>query len=230
MKEITYNFMTGLKELSKKYNFDGFFDVELSPSSFKLHSYYTEFYIHSDAEYFTATMLVNLREDMQALLSKTKYPDNLEYAFSISSDDGTIHHLFDDSYEPTKENRQSNKIEFPCTNTREEQAYTFSFDNGELIFERDHHDKENYFKENPKVVDFLNSFIDNKIQTLMANVTFTKDEYDTVKWMALLAEEKILELAPKTATPSSIIKLKEQKEKITKIVRKVNELTRLGGE
>ena len=54
MKEITYNFLTGLKELSEKYNFDGFLDVELSPSSFKPHSYYTEFYIHTDAEDFTA--------------------------------------------------------------------------------------------------------------------------------------------------------------------------------
>ena len=54
MKKITYNFLTGLKELSKKYNFDGFIDVELSPSSFKPHSYYTEFYIHIDAEDFTA--------------------------------------------------------------------------------------------------------------------------------------------------------------------------------
>lgn len=230
MKKITYNFMTGLKELSKKYNFDGFFDVELSPSSFKLHSYYTEFYIHSDAEYFTATMLVNLRKDMQELLSKTKYPVNLEYAFSISSDDGTIYNLFDDSYEPSKENRQSNKIEFPCTNTREEQAYTLALDNGEIILERDHDDSENYFKENPEVIYFLNTFIDNKIPNSTANVTFTKEEYDTVKWMALLAEEKILELAPKTVTPSSIIKLKEQKEKVTEIVRKVNELTRLGGE
>ena len=29
MKEITYNFMTGLKELSKKYNFDGFLYADI---------------------------------------------------------------------------------------------------------------------------------------------------------------------------------------------------------
>lgn len=229
MKKITYNFITGLKELSKKYNFDGCLCVDLSPSSFKLYPN-AEFYIHTKVEDLTATILVNLRKDMQELLSKTKYPVDSAYEFSISSDDGTYYHLFDDSYKPSKENRQSDEIEFPCDNTKEEQDYMLSFDNGELILKKDHDDKENYFEENPKVIYFLNSFIDNKIPNSTTNVTFTKDEYDTIKWMALLAEEKILELAPNTATPSSIIKLKEQKDKITKIVRKVNELTRLGGE
>ena len=109
MKEITYNFLTGLKELSEKYNFDGFLDVELSPSSFKPHSYYTEFYIHTDAEDFTALMICKLLDDMRELLTKTKYPVNLEYVFSISSSEGTIYNLFDDSYEPIRANRQSNK-------------------------------------------------------------------------------------------------------------------------
>lgn len=225
MKEITYNFMTGLKKLSKKYNFDGFFDVELSPSSFKLHSYYTEFYIHSDAEYFTATMLVNLRKDMQELLSKTKYPVNLEYAFSISSDDGTIYHLFDDSYEPSKENRQSNKIEFPCDNAKEEQDYTLALDNGEIILERDHNDKENYFKENLEVIYFLNTFIDNKIPNSTTNVTFTKEEYNTVKWMVLLAEEKMSEIAEKNHNPIELEQFKRERQNIAEIVRKVSSFT-----
>ena len=229
MKEITYNFMTGLKELSKKYNFDGVLYVDLSPSSFKLYNYETEFHIRTKAENFTAKMICDLLDEMEALLKKVKYPSNLRYSFSISSE-VIIHNLFNDSYEPRNENKREHKIEFPCDNTKEAQFYMLLVDHGEIRLEKYNDDEEEYFKENPKVVDFLNSFIDNKIQTLMTNVPFTKDEYDTVKWMALLAEEKILELAPKTATPSSIIKLKEQKEKITKIVRKVNELTRLGGE
>lgn len=163
MKEITYNFLTGLKELSEKYNFDGFLDVELSPSSFKPHSYYTEFYIHTDAEDFTALMICKLLDDMRELLTKTKYPVNLEYAFNISSSEGTIYNLFDDSYEPIKENRQSNKIEFPYDHEKEEQCYTLSLDRGKLTLKKDHSDKEGYFKENPEIIDFLNSFIDNKI-------------------------------------------------------------------
>lgn len=171
MKEITYNFITGLKELSKKYNFDGFLDVELSPSSFKPHSYYTEFYIHTDAEDFTALMICKLLDDMRELLTKTKYPVNLEYAFSISSKEGTIYNLFDDSYEPIRENRQSNKIEFSCDYEKEEQCYTLSLDRGELTLTKDHDDKEEYFKENPEIIDFLNSFIDNKIpKTVSPNV------------------------------------------------------------
>lgn len=172
MKEITYNFLTGLKELSEKYNFDGFLDVELSPSSFKPHSYYTEFYIHTDAEDFTALMICKLLDDMRELLTKTKYPVNLEYAFSISSSEGTIYNLFDDSYEPIKENRQSNKIEFPYDHEKEEQCYTLSLDRGKLTLKKDHSDKEKYFKENPEIIDFLNSFIDNKIpKTVSPTVT-----------------------------------------------------------
>lgn len=172
MKEITYNFLTGLKELSEKYNFDGFLDVELSPSSFKPHSYYTEFYIHTDAEDFTALMICKLLDDMRELLTKTKYPVNLEYAFSISSSEGTIYNLFDDSYEPIKENRQSNKIEFPYDHEKEEQCYTLSLDRGKLTLKKDHSDKEEYFKENPEIIDFLNSFIDNKIpKTVSPTVT-----------------------------------------------------------
>ena len=163
MKEITYNFLTGLKELSEKYNFDGFIDVELSPSSFKPYSYYTEFYIHTDAEDFTALMICKLLDEMRELLTKIKYPVNLDYAFSISSKEGTIYNLFDDSYEPTKENRQSNKLEFSCDYEKEEQCYTLSLDRGKITLKKDHDDKEEYFKENSEIIDFLNSFIDNKI-------------------------------------------------------------------
>jgi len=163
MKEITYNFLTGLKELSKKYNLMGCFDIELSSTFFKPRSYYTEFYIDIDAEDFTALMICNLLDDMRGLLTKTKYPVDLEYAFSISSNGGTIYNLFDDSYEPTKANRQSNKIEFPYDCKKEEQYYTLSLDKGELALTKDHDDKEEYFKENPEIIDFLNSFIDNKI-------------------------------------------------------------------
>lgn len=164
MKEITYNFITGLKELSEKYSLMGSLDVELSSTFFKPRSYYTEFYIDIDAEDFTALMICNLLDDMRGLLTKTKYPVDLEYAFSISSNGGTIYNLFDDSYEPTKANRQPNKIEF-TSNIKETdtQYYTLSLDKGELTLKKDHNDKEDHFKENPEIIDFLNSFIDNKI-------------------------------------------------------------------
>ena len=164
MKKITYNFITGLKELSKKYNFIGFFDIELSSTSFKPRSYYTEFYIDIDGEDFTATSIFNLRSDIQELLSKTKYPANLEYAFTISVDAGTNYYLFEDSYEPLKVNRQSNNIKFTSSiKETNSQYYTLSIDKGDIKLEKDHDDSEEYFKFNPELIDFLNSFIDNKI-------------------------------------------------------------------
>ena len=164
MKENTYNFITGLKELSKKYNFIGCFDIELSSTSFKPRSYHTEFYIDIDGKDFTANSTYNLRSDIYELLFKTKYPTNLEYVFTIPVDDGTNYYLFEDSYEPPQKIRQSNNIKFTssvketCT-----QYYTLLIDKGDIKLEKDHDNKEEYFKENPQIVNFLNSFIDNKI-------------------------------------------------------------------
>lgn len=164
MKKITYNFITGLKELSKKYNFIGCFDIELSSTSFKPRSYYTEFYIDIDGEDFTATSIFNLRSDMQELLSKTKYPTNLEYAFTISVDAGTNYYLFEDSYEPLKVSRQSNNIKFTSSiKETNSQYYTLSIDKGEIKLEKNHSDENEYFKSNPEIINYLNSFIDNKI-------------------------------------------------------------------
>ncbi len=164
MKENIYNFITGLKELSKKYNFIGCFDIELSSTSFKPRSYYTEFYIDTDGKDFTANSTYNLRSDIYELLLKTKYPANLEYAFTISVDVGNNYYLFEDSYEPPQKIRQSNNLKFTSsvkeTNT---QYYTLSIDKGEIKLEKDHSDENEYFKSNPEIVDFLNSFIDNKI-------------------------------------------------------------------
>lgn len=173
MKEITYNFITGLKELSEKYNLIGSLDVELSSTTFKPRSYYTEFYIDIEGEDFTATSVFNLRTDMRELLSKTKYPDNLEYAFTISANEGTNFYLLEDSYEPLRKVRQPNKIAF-TSNIRktDTQYYTLSLDKDEIILKKDHSDKEEYFKENPEIIDFLNSFIDNKIpKTVSPTVT-----------------------------------------------------------
>lgn len=164
MKENTYNFITGLKELSKKYNFIGCFDIELSSTSFKPRSYYTEFYIDIDGKDFTATSTFNLRSDMRELLSKTKYPANLEYAFTIPVDAKTSYYLLKDSYEPLHKVRQPNKIKFTSSVKKTDtQYYTLLIDKGDIKLEKDHHDSEEYFKFNPELIDFLNSFIDNKI-------------------------------------------------------------------
>ena len=165
MKENTYNFITGLKELSKKYNFVGFFNIELSSTSFKTRSYYTDFHIDINSEDFTAKSTYNLRSDMRELLSKTKYPANLEYAFTISVDAKTSYYLLKDSYEPPQKIRQPNNIKFTSSvKETNSQYYTLSINKGEIKLEKDHSDENEYFKSNPEIIDFLNSFIDNKIR------------------------------------------------------------------
>lgn len=225
MKDITYNFLTGLKELSKKYDFDGFLYADISPSYFTLHNDDTEFYIHTKAETFTAMMICNLLDDMEALLKEVKYPSDLKYSFSISSNEGIIYNLFNDSYAPIMVNRQPNKIEFPCDNIKEEQLYVLSVDRGEIRLEKYNDDDEECFKDNPEVIDFLNTFIDNKIPTPATNITFTKEEYNTLTSIVFLAEESMLELAEKYPNPIELEQLDEQKQHIAEIVRKVKELT-----
>ena len=226
MKEIIYNFITGLKELSKKYNFDGVLYVDLSPSSFKLCNDETEFHIHTKAENFTAMMICNLLDEMEELLKKVRYPNDLKYYFSISSCAGTIiHNLFNDSYEPIMANRQPNKIEFSCDNIKEEQFYMLSVDRGEIRLEKYNDDEEEHFKENPDVIYFLNTFIDNKIPNSIANIKFTQEEYETVEWAMLIADEKLSELITKHPNATKIEQLIDHKQNLVEIIRKVRNLT-----
>ena len=101
---------------------------------------------------------------MRELLSKTKYPANLEYAFTIPVDAKTSYYLLKDSYEPLHKVRQPNKIKFTSSVKKTDtQYYTLLIDKGDIKLEKDHDDSEEYFKFNPELIDFLNSFIDNKI-------------------------------------------------------------------
>lgn len=120
MKELTYNFMNGLKELSKKYNFNGVLHVDLSPSSFKLFNYYTEFHIHTKAEDFTTIESFNLQNDIETLLTNVKYPANLRYSFTISSNDRIIYKLFNGSYEPRNENKREHGYSYDYDGDLEE--------------------------------------------------------------------------------------------------------------
>ena len=170
-------------------------------------------------------MICELLDDVEALLKKVKYPSDLEYSFSIASDEGIIHNLFGDSYEPTMTNRQPNKIEFPYDNIKKEQLYVLQLDRGKMTLEKHNDEKEEHFKENPEVIDFLNSFIDNKIPKPIKNITFTKEEYNTLTSIVFLAELSMSELAEKYPNPIELEQLEEQKQHIAEIVRKVRELT-----
>ena len=68
----------------------------------------------------------------------------------------------------------------------------------------------------------MTSEIKNKTPT--ENIKFTKEEYETVKWAMLLADEKISELYRKYSEPNEIEKLKEQQQNIMEIIRKVHNL------
>lgn len=72
----------------------------------------------------------------------------------------------------------------------------------------------------------MTSEINNKTTKSTENIKFTKEEYETVKWAMLLADEKISELYRKYSEPNEIEKLKEQQQNIVEIIGKVRNLTK----
>ena len=72
----------------------------------------------------------------------------------------------------------------------------------------------------------MTSEINNKTTKSTENIRFTKEEYETVKWAMLLADEKISELYRKYSEPNEIEKLKEQQQNIVEIIGKVRNLTK----
>ena len=67
--------------------------------------------------------------------------------------------------------------------------------------------------------------INNKTPKSTESIEFTKEEYETIKWAMLLADEKISELYRKYSEPNEIEKLKEQQQNIMEIINKVHKLT-----
>lgn len=172
MQQITYDFIIGLKDLSEKYKLDICLDIELSSTDFIINNYDTTFYVKTSAEEFSTMDILNLQKEVKGLLKRINYPNNLEYRFSISSKDGTLYSIIEDKYKPSKTNIGPLVINFSNNDIKKtsEQYYTLDFNAGKLILENDlqysknyFEKNEKYFKRNAEIIDFLNSFIDNKI-------------------------------------------------------------------
>ena len=164
MKKLIYNFITGLTDLSRRYNFEGKIDIELSSTTFELNTYYTEFHINKEVNKITAQDILNIREDMKKLLQDT-FTENFEYVFNVTTKDGKILPIFEDKYEPSIYSTSYQAIEFPNNNIEEtpEQYYSLILKNGKLTLEHQQSRTDEYFKSNPEIINYLNSFIDNKI-------------------------------------------------------------------
>ena len=164
MKEIVYNFIMGLKELSKKYEFQGALDVELSPTEFVPKTYYTEFEINKESNEITVEDMFNIRDDMYSLLRRIGFTSEFVYIFNVITPDGRIQKLFNDCFKPSSYTAASAVVKFPYNTSEDlDQYYILNFNNGKVTLEKDHENAEEYFKANPKMIDYLNSFIDNTI-------------------------------------------------------------------
>ena len=70
------------------------------------------------------------------------------------------------------------------------------------------------------------SKINNKATKTEENIKFTKEEYKTIKWAMLLADEKISELYRKYSEPNEIGQLRGQQQNIIEIINKAHKLTK----
>ena len=101
---------------------------------------------------------------MIKLLQKT-FTENFEYVFNVTTKDKKILPIFEDKYEPSIYSTSYQAVEFPNNDIEEtpEQYYSLVLENGKLTLKRDQSGIEEYFKSNPEIINYLNSFIDNKI-------------------------------------------------------------------
>lgn len=70
------------------------------------------------------------------------------------------------------------------------------------------------------------SEINNKTLKPTESIEFTKEEYETIKWAMLLANEKISELYRKYSEPNEIEQLRGQQQNIIEIINKAHKLTK----
>lgn len=70
------------------------------------------------------------------------------------------------------------------------------------------------------------SGINNKTLKPTESIGFTKEEYETIKWAMLLADEKISELYRKYSEPNEIEQLRGQQQNIIEIINKAHKLTK----
>ena len=182
METKVQEFIMTLKKLSKEYKFKTSIPIRLSAELFEINTYgLLMIKLQEDPTFISLYKLHNLRNKIIDLLEKIEYPFSLDIdiistekileKYGIYIKKGIRHHEdeFVGKAKLNFEEDETNVTKVKFTNPKEigaeRQNYKLIIDQGFAKLEPKHDEETHNFHSNLKVVDFVNTLIDEKIST-----------------------------------------------------------------
>lgn len=182
METQAQEFIMTLKKLSKEYKFKTSIPIRLSAELFEINTYgLLMIKLQEDPTFISLYKLHNLRNKIIDLLEKIEYPFSLDIdiistekileKYGIYIKKGIRHHEdeFVGKAKLNFEEDETNVTKVKFTNPKEigaeRQNYKLIIDQGFAKLEPKHDEETHNFHSNLKVVDFVNTLIDEKIST-----------------------------------------------------------------
>ena len=178
METKAQEFITTLKKLSKEYKFKTDISIRLSSELFKLDTLgLLIIELQEDPTSVSLYRAHDLKSKIMDLLEKLEYPDSLDIKIESTEDilekygiyiEHGIKYL-EDTYIKYNYEEEPDIIEVKFTNPKQNgtkyQKYELIIDQGFAKLEARHDEETHNFHSNLKVVDFVNTLIDEKIST-----------------------------------------------------------------
>lgn len=179
METKVQDLIIALKKLSKEYKFKTDISVRLSSELFKLDTFgLLIIELQEDPTFVSLYRAHDLKSKIMDLLEKLEYPDSLDIKIESTEDilekygiyiEHGIKYLEDTYIKYNYEEEESDIIEVKFTNPKQTgtkyQKYELIIDQGFAKLEARHDEETHNFHSNLKVVDFINTLIDEKIST-----------------------------------------------------------------
>lgn len=182
MENKIQELIIGLKKLSKEYKFKTDISVRLSSKVFKLDTFgLLMIELQEDPTRITLITAYELKTKIMDLLEKVSYPHSLDIKIESTEDvlekygiyiGKRIKYLEDRFLSDVEMNFKKDEVDFTevkFTNTKQTdtkcQKYELIINKGFAKLETRHDEETHNFHSNLKVVDFVNTLIDEKIST-----------------------------------------------------------------
>ena len=182
MENKVQDLIIGLKKLSKEYKFKTDISVRLSSELFKLNTFgLLIIELQDDPTHITLIKAYELKTKIMDLLEKLEYPHSLDIKIESTEDvlekygiyiGKRIKYLEDRFLSDVEMNFKKDEVDFTevkFTNTKQTdtkcQKYELIINKGFAKLETRHDEETHNFHSNLKVVDFVNTLIDEKIST-----------------------------------------------------------------
>lgn len=179
METKVQDLIIALKKLSKEYKFKTDISVRLSSELFKLDTFgLLIIELQEDPTFVSLYRAHDLKSKIMDLLEKLEYPDSLDIKIKSTEDilekygiyiEHGIKYLEDTYIKYNYEEEEPDIIEVKFTNPKQNgtkyQKYELIIDQGFAKLEARHDEETHNFHSNLKVVDFVNTLIDEKIST-----------------------------------------------------------------